>query len=155
MSGSVVRKVRLEGLGDAPYAFHSKLEDAQTLPDEEWQTRTRNGAEGILSVCALATDGEKTVGIAAGFPHDTSDDLAHLVSMWVHEAYRGTAVATELVDFIASWATGRGAKGLLAGVTSGNDRALRFYSKVGFQPYDGNVDPEVDGCETVLWKRLD
>jgi GNAT superfamily N-acetyltransferase len=74
--------------------------------------------------------------------------------MWVHETHRGTTVGTELVDFIASWAAARGATGLLAGVTEGNDRALRFYAKIGFLPYDGEIDPEMDGCETVLWKRL-
>jgi hypothetical protein len=57
-----LREVRLEALRDAPYAFHSKLEEAKTLPDEEWQTRTKNGAAGTRSVCALAIEGDRAVG---------------------------------------------------------------------------------------------
>ncbi len=146
-----LREVRLEALGDTPYAFHSKLEEARTLPDKEWQTRARNGAEGSLSLCVIATEGEKTVGMAAGFPDESTDEIAHLVSMWVRDSHRGTDVAIRLVDFVVEWAADRGAEGLLAGVTTGNDRALRFYDKIGFKLYDGDVDM---GCETVLCKNL-
>lgn len=146
------RDIRLAALADAPYAFGSTYEREFGFPDEKWRQRADEGAEGRGSICIIALDDEHGVGIAGGITPEDRPRECMLVSMWVHPDVRGSDVAGRLVSQIEVWAFDRGYERILLGVTSENDRAARFYKKMGFVTYDGCIDDE--DCETILQKPL-
>jgi GNAT superfamily N-acetyltransferase len=152
----LLKRVRLGALGDAPEAFSSTLERETAFADDTWQERTRDGAEGIKSFCTIALDAEEPAGIAVGLSDANDASKAYLVSMWVAPACRGTDIARLLVDAVAGWAAGAGALVLLAGVTSGNERALAFYKKVGFETFTGPRPdhPATNTCNLVIARRV-
>ena len=146
------RSIRLAALADAPYAFGSTYERESAFPEEKWQQRATEGATGKESICIVALDGENGVGIAGGITYQANTRINQLISMWVHEDHRGTDIAARLVSQIEVWAFDRGSERIILGVTDGNDRAARFYKKLGFETYD---EPVIDeDCLTVLHKPL-
>jgi GNAT superfamily N-acetyltransferase len=54
--------------------------------------------------------------------------------MWVDPSMRGTRAAADLVRAVLDWAAAGGAGGVSLWVADGNDRALRFYDRMGFTP---------------------
>jgi ribosomal protein S18 acetylase RimI-like enzyme len=123
-----VRSVRLRALADSPWAFGSTLEREQAFDDAEWQRRTEPGN------WVLALSSGEGVGVAAGLEESgRSADERHLVAMWVAPEFRGTQVADALVSGISDWALASGASVLSLWVADGNDRARRFYERLGFQ----------------------
>ncbi len=87
----------------------------------------------------LAFAGDECIGLAGGGDDDYDADR-QLVSMWVHASYRGTHVATELLGAVVEWARAGGARTIALWVTKDNDRARRFYERMGFE-ITGDVQP--------------
>jgi GNAT superfamily N-acetyltransferase len=155
----LLREVRLAALADAPQAFSKPLARAEALTDDDWRRFARDGAAGEVSRTYLAFAGEVPVGIAVGLPDAEDPSRAFLVSMWVAPAARGTHTAADLLAAVERWATGRGARTLVAGVTAGNARAVAFYRKRGYVDVacgDEGCSPHaaVSGCAVVLAKVL-
>ena len=124
----------LAALSDAPYAFGSTYDREITFSQEKWDERAGDGSEGKESICIIALDGDRVVGIAGGITHPEEDHVKQLVSMWVAADHRGTDIAARLVAQVEVWAFDRGAERIVLGVTAGNDRAARFYVRMGFEP---------------------
>lgn len=119
-----LRHVRLAALLDAPTAFGSTYEDSVTRSDEQWQQRLEAGPMFIAYL------DDKAIGLSGGFVE--SDGSYELVSMWVDPVARGKRVAEQLVNAVAAWASGLGAKRLHLWVTDGNESAQRLYERLGF-----------------------
>jgi GNAT superfamily N-acetyltransferase len=147
------RSIRLAALSDAPYAFGSTLERELGFEEITWRERASRGAGGKDGICIISLDGDLGVGNAGGIAVPDDPRVSQLVSMWVHADHRGTDVAARLVAQVEVWAFDRGSERLICGVTKGNDRALKFYSKIGFEPYDGTL-ASGSTCEIVLHKPL-
>ncbi len=148
------RSTRLAALQDAPYAFGSnKYEREIAFSEAKWKERADQGAEGKESVCIIALDGDHGVGIAGGITPTDNPRVSKLVSMWVQEDYRGTDVASRLIAQIEVWSFDRGSEQIILGVSGGNDRAARFYEKMGFRPYDGKIAVG-SVCEMFMQKPL-
>jgi ribosomal protein S18 acetylase RimI-like enzyme len=131
----VYRNLRLAALAEAPYAFSSTLERELAFDDQVWQQRL--GSRAVATF--LAWEGDQVVGMATGKPEDPGDDFAvpgawQLVAMWVSPAVRGTGVAAALVEAVAEHVRGTGAAAVVLWVTEVNDRARRFYERLGFRP---------------------
>jgi hypothetical protein len=62
-----LREVRLRALADAPYASSSSLERESVLGPEFWERRVDESASGRDGVVFVATDGERSLGMAGGF----------------------------------------------------------------------------------------
>jgi GNAT superfamily N-acetyltransferase len=152
----LLKRVRLAALADAPEAFSSTLDRETAFADGTWRQYTREGAEGVRSFCALALDGEEPAGIAVGLSDEKDTANSYLVSMWVAPASRGTHVAPLLVEAVANWATRLGASLLLAGLTPGNERAVAFYKKTGFETFTGPRPdhPAINTCNLVIARRV-
>jgi len=152
----LLRSVCLAALSEAPYAFTETVEGARQLPDAEWQRRARSGAEGKEAFCVLGFEEALPIGIAVGLTGTSDRKVAYLISMWVAPSHRGTDLASSLVDPVMAWARGIGVYFLLAGITRGNVRAVAFYRKLGFEPYEGPIPnhPAISCCQVVLGKRL-
>ncbi len=153
----VYRDLRLAALAEAPYAFSSTLERELAFDDQVWQQRL--GSPGAATF--LAWGGDEVVGMASGKPEDPDDDFAvpgawQLVGMWVSPSVRGTGVSAALVEAVAQHVRGTGAPALVLWVTEVNERARRFYERLGFAP-TGSRQPvrpdEPDNAEVQLIRR--
>lgn len=122
----VVRDVRLRALADSPSAFASTLAREEAFGEADWRRRLERG------YCVLAWADERPVGTVAGFADDEDPRTHHLVAMWVEPAHRGTPAATELVEAVCRQARADGAVAVRLHVVDGNDRARRFYERLGF-----------------------
>jgi len=128
----VYRDIRLHALADSPSAFGSTYAAEADRPLEAWVERVNRCATSDGTAVFLAYDGDTCIGLAGCYD---ADDLAadfQLISMWVAKEHRGTRVATDLVDAVIDWTTQRGARTVGLWVTRGNDRARRFYERMGF-----------------------
>lgn len=121
---ALLRTVRLAALREAPYAFASTLEREAAF--DEWQWRGR-----LSSATTFVAVGDVgPVGLVTGLTEESGE--IHLVGMWVRTEVRGTSVAADLVSALLGWARDESAGSVRLWVVSGNDRARRFYLRMGF-----------------------
>lgn len=121
------RDLRLRALGDSPNAFTSSLERENQFTKDEWVSRIENGASFV------ASDNNRGIGMIQAIQTSESQiNEYYLVAMWVDPNYRGTNLATQLVDSVRNWAKSKKVTGLYLHVESTNQAAIRLYEKVGF-----------------------
>ncbi len=124
------RSIRLESLEHHPEAFAASYEVEAQLALEEIARRLRKGA--VFG----GFQGSDLVGVA-GFSPLKSPRARHrgiLWGMYVKESARGSGLAAALFQKVLEHARSRVEMIHLTAVTS-NERALRFYKKMGFEGY--------------------
>jgi GNAT superfamily N-acetyltransferase/SAM-dependent methyltransferase len=141
------RRVRLAALADAPDAFGSRLADWEDAAEDRW--RARLSVPGALDL--VATDGDRTVGMASGMPAEAGH--AELISMWVDPAARGKGIAASLIEAVVQWAVTAGHTMLGLSEMPDNVRARRTYERCGFVAVDEPGDELPDGRHEVLMRR--
>jgi ribosomal protein S18 acetylase RimI-like enzyme len=129
---SDLKAVRLRALQDTPTAFGRTYAEESQLSDAEWLKRVAAWNSGSNSVCYLAMDVGLPCGIIAGYLDDHDPPRPTVASMWVAPAHRRTGLGTRLLNEVKRWAERLGASQLRLMVTSGNERAMRFYERFGF-----------------------
>ena len=126
----VFREIRLEALDRHPETFQSTYESAAELPLDAFKQRLRQYAlfggfvDGAL--CGFV-----------GFYPLKNPKISHKGLMWgmyVKEAARGTVLAEAMVEAVVDHAKGK-VEQILLSVIEDNERARRFYEKMGFEPY--------------------
>jgi GNAT superfamily N-acetyltransferase len=120
------RRVRLEALREAPYAFGSTLAREQDRPEADWRraltSRVRFVAESGSAVVGTVSCGDgETTGVAA------------LTAMWVDPGFRRQGIGALLVQRVIEWARETGYSQLVLWVVDGNDDAERLYARHGFR----------------------
>ncbi len=123
-----LKKIRLRALLDAPDAFGTTHEEAETWPDEVW---LRQAAD---LPTFIATAGTVDVGFVRISPEGHAPEDAELISMWVAETARGRGVAEALGDAVVAFAREAGVKRVLLTVADSNTRAIALYERLGFRP---------------------
>jgi ribosomal protein S18 acetylase RimI-like enzyme len=92
--------------------------------------------DGETGVCLVAEhhDGGLIGYLVGGFKDLplTSLVYAELETIMVEEGYRGEGVGTELAASFLAWAKERGVDRVAVTVAPKNERALRFYRRLGF-----------------------
>jgi len=142
------REIRLESLKESPEAFATTYESALKRDDSSWIEQADASAHGDdRATFVVLTD--RPIGLAAVYRDPHQPLQGELVQVWIASAYRGTSVATELMDHLFEWASRHTFRTIRAKVTEGNLRARRFYEKYGFQP----IASEGDG--TLLTKKVE
>jgi GNAT superfamily N-acetyltransferase len=121
---ALFREIRVRALHDAPAAFGSTAAEAERRSEQEW--RRMMAARAVFA--AIGSSG--AIGLAAGIIEQPLE--AELISMWVDPAWRGLGVGDALVKEVEGWTARRGIGQLRLWVAEGNDRAERFYSRLGF-----------------------
>lgn len=144
---SLLLKIRLEALSEAPEAFGSTLDREKARTPEDWQKWLTPSATFLLET----TTGPE--GIVAGVPDSTDRAVVHLMAMWVHPARRGSGAASALVQSVLAWAEGRGASSLRLDVIEDNDRARRLYERHGFRATGHFTVRTRDGAREVQMER--
>jgi RimJ/RimL family protein N-acetyltransferase len=79
--------------------------------------------------------------------------IVHLLAMWVDPKVRGGGAAGSLVRALITWANSLGAQRVELKVILGNDRARRFYERMGFQVTGRQEIRERDGRIEVQMER--
>ncbi len=131
---AALRAVRLEMLADTPSAYLETVADAEARTEEEWRFRARRGSSGATDL-AIAAEPVDDPGSWAAFMACFVDapDRAHLVSVCVAPAHRGTGLAERMVDVVRTWARDEaGVARLHLYVHEDNPRARAFYRRLGF-----------------------
>jgi ribosomal protein S18 acetylase RimI-like enzyme len=126
-----VRCVRLAALADAPSAFENTLADEVAFPDERWQERAANNAEGLKSCGFLAFIADVPCGFVVGVLSEP--DQAELHALWVAQNVRRHGTGVALVQSVCAWARERGAARLSLRVVAANGGAVKFYEALGFE----------------------
>lgn len=120
------RDLRLAAIADAPEAFAATPERERAKTEADWRA--------ILApergVRAMAEVEGKPAGLIGAF---SRGEVGEIIWMWVDPAFRGQGVGDALVAFALDWCRARGL-GCLLWVADGNERARRFYQRLGFTP---------------------
>jgi RimJ/RimL family protein N-acetyltransferase len=124
------RDIRLEALEAFPEAFQSTYESSAGLSLEAYAQRLKQYAlfGGFL-------DGE-LAGFVGFYPLK-NPKIAHKGIMWgmyVKEEARGTGLAKAMIDAVADHARGK-VEQIVLSVVADNERARKFYGKMGFEAY--------------------
>jgi GNAT superfamily N-acetyltransferase len=143
----ILRELRLQALREAPDAFGSTYERELGRTTADWQRWMSPGVTFILYEPVGAR------GIVAGLRDETDPAVVQVMAMWVHPQIRGSGGANELVAAVISWARSQGAKLVRLKVIQGNDRARRFYERMGFCPTGHQEIRERDGLIEVQMER--
>ena len=120
------RRVRLEALREAPYAFGSTLAGEQDRLEADWRRAV------VSRVRFVAESGGAVVGTASGGDAE-STGVAALTAMWVDPGYRRQGIGAVLVQRVIEWAREAGYSQVVLWVVDGNDGAERLYARHGFR----------------------
>ncbi len=124
------RAIRLEALEKHPEAFQATYESSAGLPLEVFAQRIKRYA-----LFGGFADGE-LVGFVGFYPL-RNPRIAHkglLWGMYVTEAARGTGLAERIIEAVVEHARGQ-VEQILISVITDNERARRFYQRMGFEAY--------------------
>jgi len=143
----ILRAVRLQALSDTPEAFGSTYDRELARTTADWQRWMSPGATFILD------DAGGPKGIVAGMRDESDAAVVHLMSMWVDPALRGSGAAEALVASLLAWAETEGARQMRLAVIQTNDRARRFYERLGFRGNGRQGVRERDGAIEVEMER--
>jgi glucokinase len=129
------RDLRLQALSSAPSAFGSTYSGEVDRGEDFWRERAGNPR------ALLAFAGDTPVGIAVGYddPEEPAGSRS-LVSMFVAPPYRGTGLATRLIDAVVAGARDDEVSELVLWVAEGNTGAVKRYEHSGFAP-TGHTQP--------------
>ena len=123
----MLREIRLASLLDAPTAFGTTY--AANVANTEAQWRDRAAGRGPARFVLAFVDGE-AVGMAGAVVNAAGE--FGLIAMWVRPEYRGAGVAAALVEAIKADGLARGYSRVVLDVSTENQRATAFYTKLGF-----------------------
>jgi GNAT superfamily N-acetyltransferase len=138
---AALREIRLEALTDSPGAYGSTLQGTQRFSARQWRHKV------ATTVYFLAERDGVAVGMVSGGYNDHQPGTHWLYGMYVTPGARGDGAAGLLVDAVAQWARGEGAREIYLHVASVAPRARAFYVKNGFtltgEPFMMERDPTV------------
>lgn len=123
---AIARDVRLAALADAPGAFGSTLAAQQANTEADWRAML-DGSRGIRAVAEV---NGAVAGVIGAFARES---VGEIIWMWVAPGHRGSGVGDVLVAYAVDWCGAQGL-GCVLWVVDGNERARRFYARVGFTP---------------------
>ncbi len=123
----LIRRLRLEALADSPSAFGSSHRREAALSDDEWVAFVSPLAWFIVESAG------RPVGLVAGRAQKP-EGTCEVLSLWVEPASRGDGSAAALMEAVSDWARQEGATTATLWVSDGNDRARRFYERLGYVP---------------------
>lgn len=130
--GTLYKKIRVTSLADSPDAFATTCEDANTRGTDSWNEQANSSAVGTDRVTMLAFFNNDPVGIVALYRDNQNKESGEIIQLWVNPANRGGLVAGKLIEKIFFWARTHKLMYLSAWVSKGNERAIRFFRKYGF-----------------------
>jgi GNAT superfamily N-acetyltransferase len=137
----LLRELRLAALLDSPAAFGQSHAEASGQPEADWRAAAAVASAGDRRAWFIARDDTAAaVGLVQARRRPPTDCL--LFSMWVAPAARRAGTGARLVDTVADWGRGWGARRVVLWVLAANEPALRFYDRIGFRVIDAGPDAQ-------------
>jgi RimJ/RimL family protein N-acetyltransferase len=130
------KQLRLKALHDAPRAFPSTYEAALQRSAESWREQAEHTVRGPNQATFIAFFDDLPIGMAALYRDKEKVDVGELLQVWISPDHRATRIVWDLIDEVFKWAGENNFSRIIAGVTKGNARALKFYTKYGFSITD-------------------
>ena len=130
------RALILRGYEQEPDAFTATAAERADLPLTWWEQRIDGPNRDTIAFGAF--DGEQLVGaVALEFSsRPKTRHKAHLIGMYLHEAWRGQGLGRQLIEFALSCAKQRrGVEVVTLTVTEGNGPAIALYEATGFRSF--------------------
>ena len=149
--GLALRALRLRSLADSPQAFGQTLDEATRRPLGEWHMEARRSATGDAHAWFVARAGDTDIGTIQG--RRRRPDTLLIFSMWVDPDQRGAGVGRHLVHAVEAWGADWGASSCLLWVYETNERAIRFYERIGFTIDRAGGDAEAGASYAALAMR--
>ena len=141
-------RVRRAGEGDVPEVvglsaalFREDAGQRDPSMNLDWPAEEGRGYfAGLIGddrcLCVVAERDGEAVGYLAGRLRDADTlrpvGVAELESMYVREGSRDSGVGARLVEEFLGWARERGAERASVTAYAANERAIRFYERLGF-----------------------
>jgi RimJ/RimL family protein N-acetyltransferase len=126
------KRIRIESLKDAPYAFNTKYQEAIRRSDKEWMEEANSYAVGNEKCAFFAFANRKIIGLCALSRQKDKSDEGELVQLWINPDFRGQKISRDLVDSALAWGKDNRITRIIANVKYYNERAIRFLEKCGF-----------------------
>lgn len=138
-------------LGLLPDNFLNRL----SVNDEikKWQRYLTKEKHRIF----VAYENEIFLGFSACKEDEELNNCLYLDSLHVYETSRGKGVGTKLINTIGNYAYIKGYEHISICVVKGNDKAKRFYEKMGAKHYKDFIDHFGDtksNSEKLIWNNL-
>lgn len=134
-------------LGEQSYSFDNDLSLNWANTDEgEKYYRAKIAEE--KGVCLVAEKNNEILGFASGTIHDP--DAWRLVkrvevdNVFVSEKFRGQGIGKLLIDGMKQWGKEVGAKRIILNAFTDNVKAVAFYQREGFSPYETILQQKID-----------
>lgn len=126
----IFREIRLEALERHPEAFQATYERSGELPLEAFAARLKR------YVLFGGFIGPRLMGFVGFYPlhNPMIDHKGVLWGMYVREEARGSGLAEAMIESVLDFAKDQVEQVVLS-VISENERATRFYEKMGFEIY--------------------
>lgn len=95
----------------------------------------------------VAIDGDEIIG--TGALRRIDDETAELRRMWLLEAYHGQQIGYRLIQELFAFARAAGYRRIRLSTSAVQERAIRFYTRLGFYP----IPPYRDTDDEVFLER--
>ena len=153
--GMLFKAVRLAALKNSPAAFSSTYDSAKSRTSESWHEQADSCATGKDRATFIAFEEKELIGIASVYRKENSATEADVIQVWIDSNFRGTNLAKDLMENVHQWAAGNNFKTLYAEVREGNNRALNFYQKLGYETCNSHETTQINETSSLLIKILD
>ena len=131
--GAIYRRIRLAALSESPDAFSTTLESANGRSADGWNEQADSAAVGPDRIIILVFLDEEPIGLAGLYRDALNKDFGELTQVWISPDHRGGHAAAKLIEAALAFATEHHFRRLSAWVIKGNERAIRFFRKHGFE----------------------
>lgn len=145
---ALLRDMRLLALHDAPEAFGQSYENAAAESELEWRSTARAASAGDRRAWFFARpeggvpSGGRPAELGMVQARRRPPDDCLVFSMWVAPEARRAGVGRALIGAAADWARSWGGRRIVLWVTGANERAMRFYERIGFRLLSDGPDAE-------------
>lgn len=134
---AVVEAHDLADAGDDELVAHEiefRLDRLSDEDDRAWVAVDGDASADALADVDGAFVGFVTASVDEAPPVFERPDRVVVGDLYVEESRRGSGLARDLVERVATWAGERNCEHLDLNVDVDNERALAFYEKLGFEP---------------------
>lgn len=129
--GSLLKRIRVNALSDAPGAFGSTVEAAMRCSIQEYNKIALHHSVSEKSTTFLAFNDNVPIGLAGAYFEELTE-RSFICSLWVSPKYRRNGIGMKIVTTVSDWLSERGANSVFAWVANSNLKAIAFYKQTGF-----------------------
>jgi len=144
----VYKKIRLSALLESPQAFATKYEDAKNRTAESWKNQCNEMAQRTNAIAFIGYLNHLPISLCGLYRNKNQDAEWEIVQVWTDPFFRGKGISAEMFAHVINWSKHEHIEKLLAKVYADNNRAKKFYTKMGFRT------TEITQSEELMYREL-